>query len=331
MPKARNLPDDEEVIRVVEEARKEAKYVVTDFAIDSLISRYRDEAKEEGDIYVPEYQRSLAWNSEKMSYFIESLMLRIPVPPIFLYEVEGLLEIVDGSQRVRTLVNFYRDDLKLRGMEKLDILNGYRYSDLPDAVRRRFLNTPIRSFVLDQGTDESTRIDLFRRLNTSGKRLDDAEIRKGAYRGRFLDLVVESAASPEMLRVLPVMGGAGDPMSERQELATRFYVYSIYYAEFRHDVRKFLDQKMIALNETASLDDLANMRAEFGRVMTFVHDSEPRAFYRDHTRRTPRVRFEAIALGVCLALRERPKLEPAPFAWLELPEFQELEIGRAHV
>jgi len=319
----RLLAEEDEVLRIVDEARREVKYVVTDFAIETLIGRYRDKAKNEGDVYVPEYQRSLSWNREKMSYFIESMILRIPVPPIFFYEVEGLLEIVDGSQRVRTLVNFTRGEFRLHKLEKLDILNGYKYSDLPSPIQRRLLNTPIRSFVLDQGTDESTRIDLFRRLNTSGKKLEDSEIRKGAYRGKFLDLVLESSKSDLLKTVLPEIGGGADADVERQELVTRFYIYSKQYQDFKHDVRKFLDEHMIELNKSATDDDLAEMRAQFDRAMAFVAASEPRAFYREETgRRVPRVRFEAIAVGVNLALQQNPNLPTQPFAWLSSDEFQ---------
>ncbi|TJV47613.1 MAG: DUF262 domain-containing protein, partial [Mesorhizobium sp.] len=102
------LADPDEVAAIVDDVRREARYVVTDFSVELVVSKFRDEAETEGDIYVPEYQRSLAWNEEQSSYFIESLILRVPVPPVFLYDVEGRLEIVDGSQRIRSLVRYLR-------------------------------------------------------------------------------------------------------------------------------------------------------------------------------------------------------------------------------
>lgn len=325
MVRRADLPPDEEVLTAVDSARREVRYLVTDFAVELITSKFREDAQAEGDVYVPEYQRTLAWKRDKMSYFIESLILRVPVPPIFFYEYEGKLEIVDGSQRIRTLVSFLNDGFRLRGLEKLDILNGFKYSELPSTISRRLKNTPLRSFVLDQGTDETTRIDLFRRLNTSGKKLQDAEIRKGAYRGPFLDLVLEKTNSPIFREVLPEIGGGSDPESERQELVTRFFVYSDYYTEFRHDVQRFLDGYMVQLNETLDEVDLVRMGREFDATMAFVRDSHPRAFYREQTgRRAPRVRFEAIAVGSNLALRENPDLQPAPFDWLESQEFEEL-------
>lgn len=319
------LADADEVARVVEDARREVRYVITDFSVELVVSKFKEHAEAEGDIYVPDYQRALAWNEDKQSYFIESLILRVPIPPVFFYEVEGRLEIVDGSQRIRTLVSFVRDGFALDGLEKLDILNGFEFSKLPLAVQRRLNNTPIRSYVLDQGTDESTRVDLFRRLNTSGKMLQDAEIRKGAFRGPFLDLVIECASSPIFLQVTPHIGGRADSQSERQELVTRFFVYAARYMDFRHDVRKFLDATMVEFNKALSPNELNLMRGEFNGAMQFILNNYPKAFYRaEKGRRVPRVRFEAVAVGTALALRQSPALTVQGYDWLRSSEFEQL-------
>ncbi|MER9973430.1 DUF262 domain-containing protein [Mesorhizobium sp. M0085] len=319
------LADPEDVAERVEAVRREARYIVTDFSVELVLSKFRETAEGEGDIFVPDYQRSLAWSDEQSAYFIESLLLRVPVPPIFLHDVDGRLEIVDGSQRIRSLVRFAKNAFGLEGLEKLDMLNGFHFGELPPSVQRRFNITPIRSFVLDQGTDESTRIELFRRLNTSGKRLEDAEIRKGVYRGPFLDLVIECAASPEFKALTPHMAKGVDAQSERQELVTRFFVYSDRRMEFRHDVRRFLDEAMNDLNRSVDDAELARMRNEFMRTMSFIRANFLGAFYRpDGGKRVPRVRFEAVAVGSNLALREQPTLVDPPAGWLRSRQFEQL-------
>lgn len=319
------LADAEEVTQAVDDARREVRYVITDFSFELVVSKFKEKAESEGDIYVPDYQRKLAWTAEKQSYFIESLILRVPVPPVFFYDVDGRLEIVDGSQRLRTIVSFARDRFALIGLEKLDVLIGFGFSDLPIGIQRRLNNTPIRSFVLDQGTDESTRVDLFRRLNTSGKMLQDSEVRKGAFRGVFLDLVIECAASPVFHEVTPQIAGRVDPESERQELVTRFFVYGKRYRDFRHDVRRFLDNTMVEFNETLSASDIAEMRAEFNQTMNFILRNYPKAFYREQKgRRVPRVRFEAVSVGTALALRQNTMPHVTGVEWLNSPEFAQL-------
>ncbi|HTC04596.1 MAG TPA: DUF262 domain-containing protein [Xanthobacteraceae bacterium] len=319
------LADADEVAGVVEDARREVRYLITDFSAELVISKFKEKAESEGDIYVPDYQRGLAWTEDTQSYFIESLILRVPIPPVFFYEVEGKLEIVDGSQRIRTIVSFAKDGFALRGLEKLDILNGFEFSKLPLPVQRRLYNTPIRSYVLDQGIDESTRVDLFRRLNTSGKKLQDAEIRKGAFRGPFLDLVVESAASDIFLQVTPHIGGRSASESERQELVTRFFIYARKYMDFRHDVRRFLDANMVIFNKSLNEGELQSMRAEFSTTMKFILENYPKAFYRtEKGHLVPRVRFEAVAVGTALALRQNQNLQVGNSDWLRSAEFEQL-------
>jgi len=316
---AKNELDPTEIQKAVEDARNEIRYLVTDFPVDTLVSRYKEESPDEGDVYVPDYQRTLQWDAGRKSYFIESVLLRIPVPPVFFYEVSGRLEIVDGSQRIRTLVDFVRGRFKLSELETLDALNGLKFLDLPSIVQKRFLNSPIRSFVLEEGTDESARIELFRRVNTSSKQLSDSEIRKGAYRGPFLDLVLDCANRPIFKDLAPGTGSRGNPNaeSERQELVTRFFIYSQFYEQFVHDVRKFLDVHVKRFNAELEPSHIAAMSAEFDFVMGFISHYMPLAFFRtEKTKQVPRVRFEAIAVGTCLALRENPNLRPRDFDWL---------------
>jgi hypothetical protein len=207
------------------------------------------------------------------------------------------------------LARFVNDEFALGELDKLDILTGLKYSDLPPTVQKRLFNTPIRSFVLDEGTDESTRIELFRRLNTTGKSLHDAEIRKGAFRGDFLNLILECADSALFKSLSPKISKSADPESERQELVTRFFIYADLYTEFKHDVRRFLDLNVIRLNKTITPDEIRSRRDEFTNTMKFIASNFPAAFYRKGKGGTlPRVRFEAMAVGTCLALRAKPDL-----------------------
>jgi hypothetical protein len=117
-------PSDDEITAVIEAARRDVRYLVTDYPVELLVQKFKEEPEQEGDIYIPEYQRKLRWTDQAQSYFIESVILRIPVPPIFFYDVKGRLEIVDGSQRVRTLARFVNNEFALGELEKLDILSG---------------------------------------------------------------------------------------------------------------------------------------------------------------------------------------------------------------
>lgn len=325
---ARDLFSGDPTSAQIEEARRDVRYYTTDYPVATLVERFKEDPAEDGDIFIPDYQRSLQWLPPQKSYFIESCILRIPIPPLFFYENQGRLEVVDGSQRIRTLRDFLADDFALVGLEKLELLNHRKFSELPRATTRRLMNTPVRTFILEEATDPDTRVELFRRLNTSSKTLSDAEIRKGAYQGRFLSLVMECANDSTFRELAPGSGSRGNanPESERQELVTRFFVYLDHRDEFTHDVRKFLDHHFKRFNASITRDEARDKKREFNFVMSFIQRHMPAAFFRtERTKQVPRVRFEAISIGTALALRERTShLRIGDLSWLREPEFLDL-------
>jgi hypothetical protein len=126
---------------------------------------------------------------------------------------------------------------------------------------------------------------------------------------------LECAATDVFKSLSPKISKAADPESERQELVTRFFIYSDQYVEFKHDVRRFLDQNVIRLNKAITAAQIHQKRDEFINTMKFVAANYPKAFYRGGKGGTlPRVRFEAVSIGTCLALRQNPnlKLKSAP-------------------
>jgi Protein of unknown function DUF262 len=85
----------------------------------------------------PEYQRRLVWDEKKKSRFIESLLMNIPIPPIFLYETDlSRYEVMDGQQSLNAIIEFYENELRLKGLETWKVLNGYTYNKCPPRIQR---------------------------------------------------------------------------------------------------------------------------------------------------------------------------------------------------
>lgn len=146
----------------------------------------------------PEYQRRQVWDRKKQSQFIESLLMNLPVPPVFLFEADySRYEVMDGQQRLSTIVSFYSNTLKLTGMEYWTELNGRTFSDLPPLLQRGLDRRRISAVVLQsnstvQDDDELRRI-VFERLNTGGQKLTTQELRNCIYASNFSSLLVELA------------------------------------------------------------------------------------------------------------------------------------------
>ncbi|WP_024299412.1 DUF262 domain-containing protein [Methylomicrobium lacus] len=144
----------------------------------------------------PKYQRRHRWDIKKRSQLIESFLMNIPVPSVFLFENDyNQYEIMDGRQRIDTLRSFMNNEFPLRGLEFWKELEGNRFHDLPSIIQKGLARRTINAVVLLAETskqDESgvdIRKILFKRLNTGGVQLNPQELRNALYPGRFNDLI----------------------------------------------------------------------------------------------------------------------------------------------
>lgn len=300
----------------LKELHREVDYDLKDFTIELLVQKFsRDE------FWIPDYQREYIWREKNKTLFIESVLMGLPIPFMFLAENDdGRLEIVDGAQRIQTLEEFVAGDIRLTGLQRLTTLNGFRFNDLPDGQQRRFMNRALRIIVLDEKTAQPVRHEIFNRINTTGQKVRPSEIRIGAFPGRFMDFLGACARNPMFQELCPISETMRD-RQEGQELVLRFFCYVDRYQDFRHDVDKFLSGYVVATKDEF---DEERMRSEFGRMLLFVKKAIPSGFAKSkNSKTTPRVRFEALSVGIALALRERPALlQPKDVSWLESDEFR---------
>ena len=281
------------------ELQKIVDYDLKEFTIELLVHKYTDGLSDDtNEIFIPKYQRKLVWDEKKQSLFIESLLLGLPIPYIFTADVpnnEGRSEIVDGSQRLRTLQYFLQNKLVLIGLEKLTTLEGFRFSDFPLSRQRRFKRKSIRLVELTDKADYSVRKEIFARINKTPVVLSEMELRRGVYEGEFMDFIQECAKNPKFIMLCPISGGRAE-REEYGEIVLRFFAYGEDYQNFVHRVDEFLNN--YAEEKTKSFD--ANLMAEdFENMLDFVDVHFPYGFRKtENHNSTPRVRFEAIAVGV---------------------------------
>ena len=150
----------------------------------------------------PEYQRRLVWDRKKKSRFIESLLMNVPIPPVFLYEHDlNRYEVMDGQQRLNAVMEFYDNQLALTGLETWSVLNGMTYAKCPPRIRRGLDRRRISATVLlaENATEDDERDlirrQVFERLNTGGQQLNAQELRNSLYPGPFNELLIELAGN----------------------------------------------------------------------------------------------------------------------------------------
>lgn len=308
--------------QILEQSRR-IEFYLTEYTIELLALKMQ-----KGEFVVPDYQRAFTWEEERKSRFIESVLMGLPIPFLFFWEnpTTGKLEIVDGSQRLRTIEEYILGDFVIGDLEELSLLSGLRFKDLPDSRQQKIKNRSIRGIVLSEHADEESRFDLFDRINTGSKIANSAEVRRGVRRGPFLDLVISLTQDPNFISLAPV-SDKQEKEREREELITRFFAYGDGLEDYKDRVSAFLftyTKKMNAYFEQ-NPEGVEVYRQNFLQTMDFVSRNFPWGFRRTNNgKATPRARFEAIAIGSYLALQERPELLGKQIAveeWLKGEEF----------
>lgn len=296
----------------IEIQQRNVSYDTKEYTIEIIVSKYLEGLdSDENEFFVPDYQREFVWDDLRQSRFIESLIMGLPIPYIFLAEnSDGRYEIVDGSQRIRTLAAFLNDELEITGLEKIRNMNGLRFSQLKMSRKRKFKNISLKMITLSEHTSDETKNDIFERINRGSDLLKDMEKRKGIYRGPFNDFVYLMAKNEDYIRLTPVAHWF-ENRQEREELLLRYFAFSEWYPDFKDGmgIAQQLDKYMETKNKT--FDNVVKERTEneFYNMLKFVDANLKYGFAKNNTNQISRQYFEAISVGVCLALREKPDLK----------------------
>ncbi len=310
--------------QILEQAKR-IEFYLTEYSVELLAKKMGDK-----EFVIPPYQREDTWEPERKSRFIESLLMGLPIPFLFFWEQsDGKLEIVDGSQRLRTIQQFLLNELVIGELDTLTEMEGLRFSDLPESRQRKIRNRSIRGIVLNENANEQSRFEVFDRINTGSKIANKAEVRRGALIGPFLDLVIDLSRDSLFEELAPVTKTAAN-LREREELVTRFFAYGDGLDGYKDRPSDFLFAYAKKMNKwfVENPPEIEKYRQRFKSVMEFSNRVYPWGFRKtERATETPRTRFEALAIGTQLALAARPVLSqetPDTAEWLTSDEFLRL-------
>ncbi|MCX5468758.1 DUF262 domain-containing protein [Acinetobacter nematophilus] len=304
--------------------RKTVRYDIRDLTVEQIINKYQDSLDEFWDsetnlegrkpqsynlIYIPEYQRDFTWDENRQSKLIESIVLGLPIPFIFVAEnSNSSWEVVDGSQRIRTLYNFVKNNLSLKNLESLKLLNNYQFNDLETSRKGKFLSTALRLIVLSEETTDDVKKDMFERINKGSDLLKPMESRKGIYKGKFNDFLYSYAKNDKYVELTPLERWL-EKRQEREELLLRFFALSenkkFSIGLEKIGVSKHLDEYLDKKNnsfEKMNAKDLENELTKYKNMISNVIDLVDNVFIYGfrlgHNPHTKRSVFEAISIGV---------------------------------
>ncbi|MEV0956698.1 DUF262 domain-containing protein [Streptomyces sp. NPDC049951] len=310
---------------LLDELDRHRRSVDTDYFDLSLRELVRMVSEQEIKI-APAYQRQFRWDDETQSALIESFLLGLPVPAIFVAtNRDATWDVVDGLQRICTILRFMGIDapesdkfrfsvtpLRLKSLKTLAGFGDLTYEELPRPIRMTLDRRFLRVQVLSDKSEPEVRFELFRRLNAGAVALTSQEIRSCIFRGPFHELLEELSQNSEfksLLKLQKLNQTNGTP----EELVLKFFAYLDRSTEFDGKVSNFLNNYM---RDRASDSDLAADREIFEKSVSFLSSINSGPFLRGKLSITPLNQFEAVLVGVGSLFRKGLAPRTPPSGWL---------------
>ncbi|NEP62407.1 MAG: DUF262 domain-containing protein [Symploca sp. SIO2G7] len=303
---------EEQIDKRIGEVRTES----LDFSFGEIINLYENKEL----VIQPEYQRLFRWSNQQKSRLIESVLLELPIPQIFTIEnSNGVLELIDGLQRVSSIIQFVDSNkislepLILEGCDQIEDLNNKAYEDLPMRLKLRLKRSSVRTVIIKQQSKSFLRYEMFKRLNTGGSILAPQEIRNCSSRMigeegiQFYTLLQELASDESFKVCTETLSEAERDQKGDEELVLRFFAAKDDLNLFQKSVRDWLDSYMesILLNEIDF--DYRAEESTFKRLFTYLNrviGAGAFVRYRDDSPigALAPAYFEAVAIGTLKAL-----------------------------
>ncbi len=239
----------------------------------------------------PEFQRLFLWSTGAQSRFIESLLLEMPVPPIYvLEEDDGKYVLIDGLQRISSYLHLRGEleadhlDPKIKLGDKLTLsecdvvpaLNGMTFDSLSTALQIRLKRAFVRVEVVRKGSDTNLKYHMFKRLNVGGTLLSEQQIRNCTVRlldSKFADFVVNLSEFEPFKRCIGIITDEQQLSAFDQELVLRFFAIKNSIGTFRHDVSDFLTTYMEAVTRGQIAFDYNQQRKDFEEVFSLLAET----------------------------------------------------------
>lgn len=239
--------NDEDEELVLEEDKRSLLTDKSDPTIESLVAKFTRNSL----ILQPEYQRKYVMKPAVASSLIESLLLDIPIPVIYLAEeIDNKWSVIDGQQRLTAIISFVRGnfldtkkEFKLSGLKVMKELNRMSFQELSEENKEKILNTPIRSIIIKKESNEDIKFEIFERLNTGSTPLNEDEIRNTLYRGKYIQML-KDLENEENFNLIVNKPNFKNRMLYRGMILRFLAIYDKSYLGYRQSMKQFCNKHL---------------------------------------------------------------------------------------
>ena len=258
--------------KALEEEQEEAgdsdiiDFEIMNYPADTTLKGYKEQWDNK-QLKIPSFQRKYIWKQPRASRLIESFLIGLTVPGVFLYKKHNSHEylVIDGQQRIHTIVSFFKGvfgnkKFTLRGVHKK--WEGKAFEDLTDEDKFKLETTVMRATIIQQLSpkDNSSIYHIFERLNTGGVNLSPMEVRMCVSEGAFVDMLIDLNKSPEWRKLFGKK--EEDDRSKDKELILRILALHDTEANYTSSMKRFLNQ-YLDKNKNASKDLISSKKDLF--------------------------------------------------------------------
>lgn len=231
-----------------------------DYPLETLVARASSNPPKL--VLNPDFQRKYKWDKDgnvRASRFVESCLMRIPIPACYFAENEdNFHNVIDGVQRITTIKNFFSDEFRLEGLTIYPELNGKCFSEL-GSLKSTLENTTIRCVILRKENPKGLVHEIFARLNQGAVELGPQEIRHAIYPGIFDNLLIE-LGNQNFIAAFQNSKSKNDRSNE--ELVLRFFALNNDLSDYKDKLREYLD-KYMASQQNIGLDKAEELKDYF--------------------------------------------------------------------
>ncbi len=239
------MSGDTSTVKFLEKKHRELITSTIDYNLESLAQLI---GKRTIDL-APKYQRRFRWDEKRKSKLIESFLMNVPIPPIFLNEDDfGQYSVIDGKQRLSSISEFLTGKLTLSGLEVFEDLNNKNFYDLPTEFQNSIkIRATVRAIIILRQSDKDIKYEVFQRLNTGGVKLNAQEIRNSAFPGKLNDTIIELSESKDFHKMLGIKSKTKSRVYQEMrdvELVLRFFALKDSWRKYSGGLKKILDSYM---------------------------------------------------------------------------------------